>query len=1231
MSPVIWFSLITFFSSGALAFEAPEIKAAILHSKLPQEPAASDPDYPIYVAMKVYLADQKVDPNAVINLLEPLLTKQLFKGRLEEMQEGHLRSYGTWRDLGYAVLGRAYYEKGDSSKALKYLSGFPSHSPFAEIASIQRIWALLELGQWDVAKQEIIDARRQKTRGSGQLLKEVELQLAFYYLKTKKIDEALDITENLRFQNKPSLESLRQKIRAQALYGKFEQSLTKEFSIRHKILLACVEAIQDIPPDARDEHFAFFAAEAFWQLASQLRVEDPSKYQKEVLAHLNKADEYIGPWALRTIREKRTWLSEEAMFLSAVVLWEARKYDSAIPRLLATIDVYPKTDYREDIFQLVGDHYYDRGQFHNALKYYRSLSSSGDKNKAAYGTYKAAWSFYNLNEKFKGLRHLQRLVLYYKKTSQMKIEPGNLSNEAEKDMLILLAELLSNSEAQAELDHIGYRDDDWFRIRFDLATTYGKLGKNEIAVDVWKSLLNKARNHPDSQLWLSNLLQSHLNAAQRFEIARSLEFYKNQKNPPAKDSVLEKKIVQIQLTLHREGSKTDDPEVWKAADALYKVTADFLPGLQSGDFWYFGAQRKEKLARPWEAAEWYQKAALIIGYDGAEDSAVSTLRISQAQADSLSINNKTKTEEYISIAKTTRWFLKNFGSRPEAVVAEKLYLEALYSSGNLAEAREYILLNANKSSPEFWANVIAHNKYLYDGKHWEYLFQLSDSLLNKGIKDENVRKTLVSARQEAAFEKAFELEKSPETKSDARKWYETCATVSDSFSLKIKSWHNRILSWDKNSEFQKISRDYESLQKENWFTKTGELTFDEKSLIYNIHLVAAESYKKNHDRVKQSLSLIDASNFIDNQDTRLELQWVALLGFAASYDKGNYISFFEKFKFDDHFFDLEKKITHGRILYLFGRKDDALDLVKNLISENHASVWFLLRDLHHTYPDLAGWINENQKFLQKAEPLQVFWARESRRRVDLKISLKTAQNFDENTRKTASTQPIDELKKRLEAVSRYLKDDIDDHNTLKSYFSEPHPQVRVYGLCRQAEISQATLERLETLRSPRIELPQWEEFENKLAQKIKEIALTKNKEDAECDSKRMEITHFDQLDETVSPLCIGRSCPTNRMPEPRDIQSFYKERQSQGAKFVYQLIQMGAWITAEQEARLIQDKDERSIALTLLRLAVNDRWTAATLLKNITSEKWKPTAQALLNRISQTRTTASSSFNIPNL
>lgn len=1231
MNSVIGFFLIIFSSLNASAFEASEIKAAILHSKLPNEPATSDPDYPIYVAMKVYLADQKVDPNGVINLLEPLLTKQLFKGRLEEAQEGHLRSYGTWRDLGYALLGRAYYEKGDSAKALKYLNGFPAQSPFAEIASIQRIWALLELGQWDIAKQEILEARKRKSDKSHQLLKEVELQLAFYYLKTKKIDEALNLTEKLRFQNKPSLESLRQKIRAQALYGKFEQSLTEAFSIRHKILLACIEAIQDVSADTRDEHFAFFAAEVFWQLASQLRVEDPAKFQKDVVAHLNKADEYIGPWALRTIKERRTWLSEEAMFLSAVVLWEARKYDSAIPRLLATIDVYPKTDYREDIFQLVGDHYYDRGQFHNALKYYRSLSASGDKNKAAYGTYKAAWSFYNLNEKFKGLRHLQRLVLYYKKTSQMKVEPGNLSNEAEKDMLILLAELLSASEAQAELDHIGYRDDDWFRIRSDLATTYGKLGKNDTAVDVWKSLLNKARNHPDSQLWLSNLLQSHLNAAQRSEIARSLEFYKNPKNPPAKDGLLEKKIIQIQLTLHREGSKTDDPEVWKAADALYKVTSGFLPELQSGDFWYFGAQRKEKLARPWEAAEWYQKAALVTGYDGADDSAVSTLRISQAQADSLSIDNKTKTEEYKSIAKTTSWFLKNFNNRPEKIVAEKLYLEALYNSGNLTEAREYILLNAKNSSPEFWANVIAHNKYLYDGKHWEYLFQLSDSLLNRDIKDENVKKTLISARQEAAFERAFELEKSSESRSQARKWYETCATVSDSLSLKIKSWHNRILSWDKNSEFQKITRDYESLQKENWFSKTEDLTFDEKNLAYNIHLVAADSYKKNHDRVRRSHSLISASNFVDNKDTRLELQWEALLGFAVSYDKKNYISFFERFKFDDQFFDLEKKITHGRILYFFGLKDEALEQVKSLISENHAGVWFLLRDLHYSYPDLAHWINENQKPLLKADPLQIFWARESRRRVDAKVSLKTDQPHEEDTRKTASEQPIDELKRRLEAVSRYLKEDIDDHNALKDYFSEPHPQVRVYGLCRQSSISQATLKRLETLKSPVIELPQWEEFENKLNQKIGEIAVTKNKEEAECVAKKSEISHFDQLDETMSPLCIGNSCPVNKKLNPGDIQDFYKEKSIVGVKLVYELIRMGAWITAEQEASHIQDKEERSIALTLLRLAVNDRWTAATLLKNITSEKWKPTAQALLNRISQTRTTASSNFNIPNL
>ena len=57
-----------YFSIAARAesIDLAQVKAAILQARLPDPPNYNDPDYPIFVALKAFLADQKLAniPNA---------------------------------------------------------------------------------------------------------------------------------------------------------------------------------------------------------------------------------------------------------------------------------------------------------------------------------------------------------------------------------------------------------------------------------------------------------------------------------------------------------------------------------------------------------------------------------------------------------------------------------------------------------------------------------------------------------------------------------------------------------------------------------------------------------------------------------------------------------------------------------------------------------------------------------------------------------------------------------------------------------------------------------------------------------------------------------------------------------------------------------------------------------------------------------------------------------------
>ena len=62
--------------------------------------------------------------------------------------------------------------------------------------------------------------------------------------------------------------------------------------------------------------------------------------------------------------------------------------------------LFPLGRYREDVYQLLGDYYFENRQFKNAINNYRKLVKIGGNEKAFYGMYKAAWAFYNINEKW---------------------------------------------------------------------------------------------------------------------------------------------------------------------------------------------------------------------------------------------------------------------------------------------------------------------------------------------------------------------------------------------------------------------------------------------------------------------------------------------------------------------------------------------------------------------------------------------------------------------------------------------------------------------------------------------------------------------------------------------------------------------------------------------------------------------------------------------------------------
>jgi len=1172
---------------------------------------SDDPDYPMKQTKLGYEFDQKNDPHQVIQTIEPILTQRVFKvsniKRTANGDQVDVHSFGYWRDFAYTLLARAYYEINDLKKAKAYLNSFPKDSPFYAIATIQNIWTLLRQGDYEGAERVMNSTEIEST--------ELKLQKAFLLLKQNQLNDVLKVAQKISFPSGHYLENLRLKIMSQALFSQYQVSIQTSFVEKEKLINEVIVHSQKVSENARDHEFAYFLGEVYWHKASLLRVTDPVKYQLQINEMLDLADRSLRPWVSKSISENKPYLTEEAFFLESVVLWEQKKFKEALPYLLATTKLFPQTIYREDIYQLVADYYYDSGQFTESLEFYRKLTASGREDKSIYGIYKAAWVFYNLNQKFKALRHLERLVQFHQKHKESE---APLKNESEKDMLLLLGELLPYSDSLQELSIYNYAGEDWYQIREDLAKTYNKLGKFDDAVSIYKFLLDKSPRHARSDGWLEDLLHNHLSAGQRREIARSLAKYGNKDRPPAPGSGLEKKIVWLQLTLHKEATKTEDPNIWLATDELYEVVSKNLPNLKVGDFWYFGAQRLEKRGKKWEAIAWYKKSSQVSDYENGADAALSAMRIAQNLIEEESLKKEVHLQTHQKLAVEAKWFLASYPKLEQYSAVEKLYLEALFKSRNFAEAKEY-LIHQKQMTPSIWANYSLYNRYLYDSKEWSVAYDLSNELLQSNHLTGDMQKSLAGIRQETAFQAAFALEE--KDKPASREWYSKVVKYGVDPSTQLKSWHNILLSF-KNTETEKILRSFSDF--EQWIS-TAHLqtfTYDDHQMLRHIYRQGATAHLTLGHLNEYWDSLLRIIPHEEDENLKLQLQWEVVVGAGSWYEKERFLSEWEKVKNTKFAKEDKNLLTIVRIFDLLGMTDQAWELLEPKLNANSTTGptvghWLRLRDLvYHSeshkelHEKIMAWLAEHKKQALAAEPLQAFWARETL------AQLKGTMFREPSSEKTEKFHtPEDALKFRLESVTRILQNLATSKDELKKYFDTKIPQVVVYGLCERRGITEGASRSLASLGEPVIAAKQWPQFINKLNSKVSELKSVAVSEQKDCEAKKAEIAFYDSVIEHKGPLCLDGSCVKPRLLSMSSLASWLRRTQATGVERVWELIEMGAWATAEFEAAAITHDEERSVAQALIRMAEDDRWSAVLLLREIKDKDLKVFADLLLARI----------------
>lgn len=1194
-----------------------------------------DPLYPSAVIIRVLWDSMKEKPGVIIGRLEELLhNNRYFSSNMKEVVDfkkdhfivGTVKSFRLWREALYMILGRAYYENGEVKKAIFYYRGIPVDSYFARLARLELGWALLKNKKVSEALKVIREFEEELLNGALLEIKnEFNLLKSYHLVVMEKYDEAIELAESFKITHDFEQLNLQKKVLAESRFGYYlDRFDSLKFDQRVEYLKKIVTYAEGVSKDFVDSGFSFLAGEALWHLASVYRVEEPVKYRKIWQKCLVRADNWMKPWVDKSIREKKAYITEEAMFFSIAVLWEMEKYKEADRRLVKFPRIFPRGEYLEDVYQMLGDYHYDEKRFKTAVHYYDMLTEHGSDEKTAYGVYKAAWSFYNLDKKWTTLRHLERLFLYYTKKGSGPERKKGLYREVREDLLTVMVELLDWKKSLKETAIFDLTTDEDIKFKASIAASYRKIGKYKSAISVWNNLLLKFSSNKNSLEWLANMSEAHLASGNKGEIAGALNMFlpkileSHAKNEDGVDK-LDKNLVKIILTVHKEARKSENQEDWLATDSLYTSYEKFFPESKNARLWYYGAQRMEKLKKYWSAIRWYKKVAVIPEYVNYLDAAHSVLRIVSDVNERMSLDvalREKNSEKYKKIVDITKWYLAKFPKNKKgSALAEFIHVEALYFSGNLSESHNYIVKRFNHDQDIMisWNIYTEHNKRLYRDKRWKEINHLSDEI----FKSDDLKKEWISGvskiYQESAFQTAYEKDKTRnDSENEIIKWYYKSAYRKSEYffdkNIALKSWHNIMYRLFKKKKVDHFKKEYHK------FMKIAELqsaeVHDDRNLLFNIHNLASKVHDLTREHLFKANDLVLAYDFTSDSEERSGMLWNALLLYGSYNEKNLFASSLKRLKAENApvLNGKHGQLVLARLYYYFEEYEKSWELMtSHCMADMDTQTAILFVDLYTVtstedkklHQKMHEHMMEKKQTWQKLPYLTHLWAFDGYESFMKKVALWR----DDDERMPASKEKgfkesALEVKFELGKLSK-LKTGI------KNSMNPNMPQLFVNALCVAPVVTQKTIENLRKVKGKKIEVAQWGKFEKRLDEKIGELTKIRDSEEKVCREQSELFLYYPQK------LNAGKFCSKSlcfdEEPDSEDIVKLERKWSEKGNETLESMVlgylKIGAVARAEYVISNIKDSRLASFLTGLIRLANNDTVNASRVFKELAKDK----------------------------
>ena len=292
---------------------------------------------------------------------------------------------------------------------------------------------------------------------------------------------------------------------------------------------------------------------------------------------------------------------------------------------------FPKSDYVPKAYLALGEFYFQRSSFRDALKNYQAVLNYKGTESYNYAVYKIGWSYFNLPGRSGGehRENLQKSLAAFQLVVKLADAPEasvilkGLRGEALKDMILVFVDLKDIPAAERFYASLGEKDL-YFTFLERLAWQSGESGEFDGSVAIYRKLILEAPTHKRMPIFLSRLIEAQ---EKRLDYQAVLGAMKYMSDTLAKEGAwhaahaadsnaiaqrnesLQKAFNYWPKFLHAQAQKTKRPEYYNYALDAYQVHIQNFPqDAGTYDSYFYSGEIYVYLKRHEDAATQYAKA-----------------------------------------------------------------------------------------------------------------------------------------------------------------------------------------------------------------------------------------------------------------------------------------------------------------------------------------------------------------------------------------------------------------------------------------------------------------------------------------------------------------------------------------------------------------------------------------------------------------------------------------------